>query len=279
MKRRMNLMTWVGIVLALLAAIGIYTVLSQHQSTTQVVVARTYIPPRTQLQASMVTVASVPTSDLPPNAITPNKPSVGYYSTTALFPGQILVSQDVAVSGNGGEAGLLGDLAPGDRAFSIQVSAASAASGLILPGDLVDVIVVASGNSGGLGPHGPRAITVVQHVEVLGSSSVPTIAVNGPSTQSASTQSSSSSSSPSSSVVYTLALTPQQVQMVALAANMGTLYLSLDPLNPTIFTGSPTTSSNLNGVPSLGPPPLVAKKSAYGTSPSTSSKTSLKVSG
>jgi len=252
----MNLMTVIGVVLALVAGIATYGVLKKHNATEEVVVARTYIPPRTQLSASMVGIADVPTSSVPPSAITPDEPSVGHFTTTAIFPGQVLVAGDLAVSNAGASAGLLGDLTPNDRAFSVAVSAASAASGNIVPGDLVDVIVVTNG--GGSSGGQSEATTVVQHVEVLGTSNAPTTAAAAPTPVSASqsatsTNSTTSSSSSENTVVYTLALTPAQVQLVALAAGSGTLYLSLDPLNPSVFNGGPATPSNLNGPAPVGP--------------------------
>jgi len=256
LRRNVNAMVLAGVVLALVAAIGTYAVLRKHVATTQVVVATQYIPPHTQITSSMVAAAGVPASAVPPSAVTVNEPSVGHYSTTAIFPGQVLVAGDLAVSSAGGSAGLLGDLTPGDRAFSIQVSAASAASGDIVPGDQVDVIVVTNQGSGGPGGSA-EAATLVQDVTVLGTSNTTITQAAAPQPVSASTPTSSSSQNTSSnnnaSVVYTLALTPAQVQLVALAAGSGTLYLALDPVNPTPFSGPPTNISQIGSGVQIGP--------------------------
>ena len=254
--KRVNLMTIVGVILALFAAIGTYSVMKKHSATEQVVVVTSYIPPHSQVTQQMVAAQAIPTSAVPAGAVLPSEPVIGHYTTAAIYPGQVMVQGDLASTKAGGSAGLLGELSANDRAFSVEVAEASSAAGDIVPGDQVDVIAVA-GNSGS-GASGASnvnsATTVVQHVTVLGS----TTATAANAGASSSTPASSSSSSPppatSSSAVYTLALTPTQVQLVALAEASGTLYLSLDPVsNPSTFGGPAASPGDLQNVGQIGP--------------------------
>lgn len=63
----------------------------------------------------------------------------GQYRTSLrrIYPNEPIL--DAFVSEVGGDAGLISRLTPGTRAFTISVSATSAVSGFIKPGDLVDI--------------------------------------------------------------------------------------------------------------------------------------------
>lgn len=255
--KRVNLMTIVGVILALFAAIGTYTVMKKHSATEQVVVVTSYIPPHSQVTQQMVAAQAVPSSAVPAGAVLPSEPVIGHYTTAAIYPGQVMVQGDLASTKAGGSAGLLGELSANDRAFSVEVAEASSAAGDIVPGDQVDVIAVA-GNSGS-GSSGASnansATTVVQHVTVLGSTTA-TATTAGASSAPPASSSASSSPAPAttSTAVYTLALTPKQVQMVALAEASGTLYLSLDPItNPSTFGGPAAQPGDLQNVGQIGP--------------------------
>jgi len=103
-------------------------------------------------------------------------------------------------------------LGPGMRAVAIGVSVASVAGGFILPNDRVDIIVtVVTGDS----PRRGTARTVLSNVRVLAIDQ----AAEGKAQKAV-----------SDVKTVTLELTPQQVQVVALAQAMGTLSLSLRSL-------------------------------------------------
>lgn len=258
MKTGVNLMTVVGLVLSLIAGIAVYEVLGHHAPTSQVVVATTTIPQFASISASDVVLVNETSSDVPPNAIGGMGQAVGHFATTTIFPGQILVGGAVAVTAAGGSSGLLAALGPNVRAYSVSASVADAIAGNIAVGDQVDIIVTtggASGNGNALGGSGPSASIVVQHVTVLAvATSSGSAIASGASNTVAPSSTSSSSSSQQEAAIYTLALTPTQVETVALAQASGALSLALDPPSASLYGGGPATGTSLPGSAAIGPP-------------------------
>lgn len=112
----------------------------------------------------------------------------------------------------------------GMRAVSMDTTAEIAVSGLIQPGDRVDVQVVYPGAdaiSGGRGETQSRAQALLQMVPVL---AVGELVVG---TQSPSGAQATMSSPPPPARTVTLALNPDQVSVLSLAKATGSLYLSL----------------------------------------------------
>lgn len=261
MKRSMNLMTVVGVVLAVVAGIAIYVVLGRHAATQQVLVATTTIPQYSAITSADVALATEQAADVPPNTLFAPSQAVGRFATTTLYPGQVLIAQAVATSNAGGSSGLLAALGPNVRAYSISANVADAIAGNIAVGDKVDVIATLSSSGGGGGLSGGSsssggAITVVQHVTVLSvaTSSGSVVASNPGAAPSAASSSSTSTQNQQPAAIYTLALTPAQVQLVALASQSGTLSLALDPVSgATTYTSGPVLPLALNGAPSIGP--------------------------
>lgn len=133
-------------------------------STTSVVVASRDISARTELTAGMLEVA-----DLPPEQVLR-----GVFRDTELLVGQvtrhdILANEQITASKIGPqseterEEGLSFIIPPGKRAFAIQVSEVSAVGGLLLPGDLVDVIGIFDEADVEV----DKAVTLLQNIEVL----------------------------------------------------------------------------------------------------------------
>jgi Flp pilus assembly protein CpaB len=260
MKRSMNLMTVVGVVLAVVAGIAIYVVLGRHAATQQVLVATTTIPQYSAITSADVALATEQAADVPPNTLFAPSQAVGRFATTTLYPGQVLIAQAVATSNAGGSSGLLAALGPNVRAYSISANVADAIAGNIAVGDKVDVIATLSSSGGGGGLSGGSsnsggAITVVQHVTVLSvATSSGSVVASNPGAAPSAASSSSSTQNQQPAAIYTLALTPAQVQLVALASQSGTLSLALDPVSgATTYTSGPVLPLALNGAPSIGP--------------------------
>jgi len=260
MKRRLHPLLIVGIVCGLIAFIATFALLDHPTPKTEVVVAAAALPARTVLSSSDLRVTSVPTSVVPPDALSPYKPVVGDVLAAPVWPGEILL--DEQVQQGGAQAALSAVLAPGDRAFAVEANVAQALAGQIAPGDKVDVVAVTkSTGSSSDSAQSEQAVTIVQHVVVLAisaSSGAVTKPTNAPVVaKQPGAVSIVGSSSPSTSTqapapaIYTLALTPEQVQEVALAETLGKLYLSLDPNNPTTFASVP--SNAVVGGTNVGP--------------------------
>lgn len=243
-------MTVVGLVLSLVAGIVVYETLNRHAPTRQVVVATTTIPQYAAISPKEVVAVSETASDVPPNALVSPTQAVDHFATSTIYPGQVIVADAVATTAAGGSSGLLAALGPNVRAYSVNASVADAIAGNIAVGDKVDIIVTSSSHVGGFGGTGPSASIVVQHVTVLSvaTSNGAVIAGGAGSTQS------NSSSQQQEAAIYTLALTPAQVEAVALAQSSGSLSLALDPPSgASLYNGGPATSITLPGNSAVGP--------------------------
>ncbi|MCJ7491249.1 MAG: Flp pilus assembly protein CpaB, partial [Dehalococcoidia bacterium] len=130
------------------------------------------------------------------------------------------------------ETGLSFVFPQGMRAFSIQVSEESSAGGLILPGDLVDVIGILDEGTVGI----DKAVTLVQGVEVLAvaqeaQEAIPAARPTATPTPSAVTgtlgeRPEDVEANPKARTV-TLAVTQGQAQLLALVQAKGDLALTL----------------------------------------------------
>lgn len=111
------------------------------------------------------------------------------------------------VSDAGGDAGLISRLEPGTRAFTISVSATSAVSGFIKPGDLVDIYWSGQLSS----TSGNQTILIMSNVQIIAvdqSADVDVKTVKVPRT-------------------VTAQVTPEQVAILTQATRSGQLNLSL----------------------------------------------------
>ena len=140
-------------------------------------------------------------------------------------------------------------LSPGARAVSIGVDARSGASGLISPGDLVDVILTQEFQRGDTAS-GRRIVaeTVLTSIRVIavdqqiaqGASSTPTQTVPGSPSRVAST--------------VTLQVTPEQSERVAVAERLGRILLtvrSIEAGDSAVQAGKPAAEAVLAGVAPL----------------------------
>lgn len=141
----------------------------------------------------------------------------------------------------------------GMRAISIDTTAEIAVSGLVRPGDRVDVQVVYPGEdalSGARGNGRSRAGTLLQMVPVL---AVGEVVLGEQPVQTVGT----AISAPQPARNVTLALTPDQVSQLALAKSTGALYLSLrNPEDRIEVAAAPVSSVLTAPTPQPRPMPL-----------------------
>jgi len=144
--------------------------------------------------------------------------------------GEPVVLSDFVKSG---EKGILAAIVtPGKRAISIDVTAQSASSGLISPGDHVDVIM-AKVSTGAAGGQQGESKTIVKNVKVL-AVDIETGTLQGkPKVQ---------------PHVATLEVTPQEAEEIVAASKDGTLSLSLHSLS-TQEVPTPTVEVSSNEAP------------------------------
>ncbi len=181
-----------------------------------VVVAAQDIPARVTITPQMLTRVTRPTSAVDPNVISDPAQAVGALSLITIPSGS---SVTTAMVGHPSDVGLPVRLAPGMRAVSVQIDKVKGVSGLIQPGDRVDVI--ADPPKAAAEP--PPASAILRGVRVLAIGESLEYSSATPSPQEA------------NSTTVTLEVTPKQADLLVMADLNTTLRLALrspkEPLN------------------------------------------------
>jgi pilus assembly protein CpaB len=231
---------------ALVAAVLVYAAVNSggDEETTasparvDVVVAAQDIPAGTRLTDGMLRIAPVAPGTLLQGTYTEVSPLVGYVARYPLSAGEQIAPAKIGLEGEDEDA-LSQIIPPGLRAFSASVTEVSGVGGLLLPGDWVDVIAVYDPAEQG-SSNSKHSVTLFQNVEVLAVAQVteeplPPAQVNESEAegetageQSLAQRPEDAEPQPEASTV-TLALTPDQAQLLALAQEEGTVWLSLRP--------------------------------------------------
>ena len=148
----------------------------------------------------------------------------GSIARSSIEPGEPITAGRLAAIGAG--SALAAITQPGSRAVSINLTPTSGVSGLIVPGDRVDIILTyalprpADGSGGGMERH--AAATILSGIRVL--------AVD---------QRLSAATTDSKEIHNaSLEVTAKQSEVLALAAELGKLSVSLRGLGPAVDTGS-----------------------------------------
>lgn len=181
-----------------------------------VIVAAQDIPARVTITPQMLAHVQRPSSAVDPNTLMDPRQAVGALTLITIPAGSSLTS---AMIGHPADVGLPVRLKSGMRAVSVQIDKVKGVSGLIEPGDYVDVI--ADPPKSGAQP--PPASAILRGVRVL--------AIGD------SLENSSATPSPqeANSSTVTLEVTPKQADLLVMADNNTTLRLALrspkEPLN------------------------------------------------
>lgn len=197
-------------------------------ATTPVVVASQDIPAGTRITEDMISVKPVSKDALLPEAYRDVKDVVDQITRVPLVAGEQVIPVKVAATGvliKDTENPPLAYVVPeGMRAVSVQVSSIIGASGLIRPGDYVDVILTVKIESGATGDSSSArlrdqiATTVLQNAQVL--SIDQSVAVPGGDEGSPSTEEGSEDANPEASTV-TLAVSPVHGEVLTVAEACG----------------------------------------------------------
>jgi len=198
--------------------------------------AKGYIPEGTLLTQYMVEATKVPLENKQPKALDKieqlvNENGMNIYATLVPIEAgeQVLMTKLVTA---GKDTGLAIVVPEGRRAVTISVDVASGVADLIRPGNTVDVICTMEEQG--------KSVTVLQNVlvlackqDILGSQKVtaPSAAAGSP-TNLGDTTAVAPEDIPAS---VTIAVTPAEAQVLALASVKGTLRLSLRGLNDNII--------------------------------------------
>jgi pilus assembly protein CpaB len=216
--------------------------------TAQVVVAAQDIPARTTLEGSMLKVVNVRTDSVITGTFSDTEALVGQITRYPLAENEQVSTAKVG-TGTGvdkDDQGLSFVVPPGMRAFAVSVSEETGVGGMILPGDLVDVIAILKADLVGV----DKAVTLVENVEVLAVAQeaqepIPPSDAEGTATPEALGTSGERPEdvkpNPGAKTV-TLAVTPEQAQLLALVNIEGEMALSLRSFGDRSAVSPPETN-------------------------------------
>ncbi|MGC9993565.1 MAG: Flp pilus assembly protein CpaB [Candidatus Cybelea sp.] len=207
-----------------------------------VLVATQEIPARVRIVATMFQTEMRPAQSLEPDAVSNPNQAVGALTLVTIpVGGQITLSK----IGTNVALALPVRLRPGMRAVSIPIDRVKGVSGMILPGDRVDVIAIPPATSAG---PPPKAVTILRGIRVLavGTNLEDPTATPSPEEM--------------ASATVTLEVNPKQADMLAWADANSNLRLALrSPREP--IRSEPVEELTLIGngaapgpAPAIGPP-------------------------
>src|SRR5882762_10328935 len=170
MRNKRFFIVLVGALLfGLLAAASVSRYLSSAQAYTKdlksVAVAKVAIPVGTKIIPEQVMVVQFPKESTPDGAFESAEKLAGRVAVTNIAPREPITEARLAPEGTAG--GLSAVIPEGYRAMTVKVDDVVGISGFIMPGTLVDVVVVIiPGDTGTLGQD-PISKIVLQNIKVL----------------------------------------------------------------------------------------------------------------
>jgi pilus assembly protein CpaB len=255
----------IGLVLALGTGALLLTYLTSLRpsgtatQTRGVLVAIHDIPARTDVTGDLFSLVQRTATQVDPDAISDPKELAGSYALVSIPAGSVVTRSKIALTSS---ATLPAKLAVGMRAISIAIDNVKGIAGLITPGDRVDVIAIPSIVSG----ETPRGYAILRGALVLALGAdlqATTVAANG-----------LLAGSPAPLTTITLAVTPEQANLVDGADLSATLRLALR--NPAEAANSlpvqtlrvPSLGSAPAPAPAAAPAAAAATAAPSGTAPS-----------
>lgn len=226
----------------------------------EILVADKDIPARITVTAAMLRRVTRAESQVEPDAIADPRRAIGALALISIPAGASITASKV---GRPSQVGLSVVLKPGMRAISIQVDKVKGVSGLIEPGDRVDVIAVPPR----VGSEAPHAVTILRGALVLalGNALETAGATPAPDAQNVTTA--------------TLGVTPVQANLLSMADLNATLRLALrspkepirsQPVETLKFAVAPGPAAVVHPTFAAAPPlPAVQAPSAASVPPRT----------
>src|SRR5260370_40563618 len=203
-----------ALLFGVLAAFSVSRYLSSAQAFSKdlrrVVVARVAVPLGTKLVAEQLMVVQFSKESAPDGAFESPEKLVGRVAVTNLAVREPIIESRLAPEGTAG--GLSAIIPEGYRAMTVKVDDVVGINGFIMPGTLVDVVVVMTPQEATAGQAaGPISKIVLQNIKVL---------ANGQNIDKPENQRDANSVK-----AVTLLVTPEQAEKLALAASEGKLKL------------------------------------------------------
>lgn len=201
-----------ALIFGVLAAVSVSKYLSSAQAysknLSRIAVAKVAIPLGTKIVPEQVMVVQFPKESLPDGAFENPDKLTGRVAITNIAAREPITETKIAPEGTAG--GLSAVIPEGYRAMTVKVDDVVGISGFIMPGTLVDVVVVIDPDSQA-GMQNPISKIVLQNIKVL---------ANGQNIDKPQDQREANSVK-----AVTLQVTPEQAEKLALAATEGKLQL------------------------------------------------------
>jgi pilus assembly protein CpaB len=253
MRRRFLLILICASVIGLLASLLVYRVISQvaragSDQSEQIVVAAADLGLAATVTSQHIKLVNWPKASVPPGALRTAAEAEGRVVRSSVVAGEPLIEGKLApqLAGRGGIMPML--IPEGQRGVTIRLDEATRESGFVMPNSRVDVLV---SMPKGPGSNEKIAKVILQDVTVLAAGQIVELKDNKPVTN----------------TTVTLALTPHQVERLAVAQSDGRLMLVQRNLRDTQFVRTPgaTPSSLLSDIAPAPTPeakPTVLARSA-----------------
>jgi pilus assembly protein CpaB len=214
MRNKRFLIVLTGALLfGLMAAVTVSKYLSNAQAFSknlnQVAVAKVAIPLGTKIIAEQVSMVQFPRESTPDGAFTSADKLVGRVAVVNILAREPVTESKLAPEGTAG--GLSAVIPEGYRAMTVKVDDVVGISGFVMPGTLVDVVVVINPEQKSAQFQGPISKIVLQNIKVL---------ANGQNIDKPENQRDANSVK-----AVTLQVTPEQAEKLALASTEGRLQL------------------------------------------------------
>lgn len=192
----------------------------------RVLVAARDISKGVTIDYEMLSFKAMPVKFIEPKALRAKESAVGKTALLTIMAGEQILPSKLVAPGRG--LTLAAKTPPGKRAFTISLDAAALVGGMVKPGDHVDILTIFTAPA--------ITLTLFQDILVLavGQEMVPT--------QERGAREKASSAARST---VTLALTPQEVQVLTVAMQHGRIRLTLRPRMETGKVLPPVDLSNL----------------------------------
>lgn len=202
-----------ALLFGLLAAVSVSRYLSSAQAYTKslrgVAVAKVAIPLGTKIIAEQITLVQFPQESTPDGAFDSVEKLAGRVAVVNIAPKEPITEARLAPEGTAG--GLSAIIPEGYRAMTVKVDDVVGISGFIMPGTLVDVVVVIVPTGNGTVAQDPISKIVLQNIKVL---------ANGQNIDKPESEREASSVK-----AVTLLVLPEQAEKLALASSEGKLQL------------------------------------------------------
>lgn len=254
-ERSNRLLIIAAVVVAAIAGLLVFAALqstggssSASSADQQVLVASRDLDADTTLKEDMLEFKTVPKDQAVRGFYEDKSAAMGQTLLYPVLKGQQVSSTQVGAAISKTEKRSLSYVVPAtQRAISVKSTEVAAVGGNLLPGDRVDVIAVFDDNNST--GNQSKAVTILQNVQVLAVAQeaqvpLPADATPAPGATATSRRPDEAKVNPDARTV-TLAVTPEDAQLMALIDKNATIYLSLRPPGENDATPYPTRETNL----------------------------------